>query len=238
MVNLTPEQKRNINLIVSSCKKYGITNRHLQAAILATISKESNFIPQSENLNYSIQNINRVWPEMDQDTAESLSHNPERLGNYKYGNKYGNSSADGFKYRGRGFNQITFKSSYKLFGDLLGIDLVSNPDLLNDPKIASDAAVMFFLTELKAGAKAGTFNKFNVADPFSVTDTTTATKILIQINAGRGTNFNNSIVQEGLKKALSVVDSLEKIILGDPVTSGSIIGGLLTIVCLFFLLKK
>lgn len=238
MVNLTPEQQRNINTIVKSCIKYGVTNKKLQAAILATISKESNFIPHPENLNYSIQNINRVWPKVDNETAQELSHNPEKLGNYIYGNRYGNAPNEGYKYRGRGFNQITFKANYERFGKLLNLDLVNNPDLLNDPQIAAAAAVMFFLTELKSGKSAGSFKKFGVVDPFTINDTTSATKVIVQINAGRGTNFDNGIVQEGYKKAIAIVEDLEKMIGTNPIKSGTIIATLLTLVCLFFLLKK
>lgn len=201
-------QSEAIKQIVDSLNKFGITNQHLQAGILATISKESNFVPQSENLKYSVANIKRVWPQTPDADAQRLANNPEALGNYKYGGKNGNGANEGYKYRGRGYNQITFKGNYKKFGDAIGVDLVSNPDLLNDPKVAADAAAAFFASELKAGIKAGSFSKFGVTDLNAVNDTTTATKVAIQINAGRGTNFNNGVVQEGYKKATSIVDSL------------------------------
>ena len=211
---MTSQQLDNIKLITASLEKFGITNKNLQAGILATISKESNFIPQSENLNYSYDNIKRVWPQTSDVDAKRLAKNPVALGDFKYGNKGGNAANEGYKYRGRGFNQITFKSTYKSIGDKIGYDLVSNPDLLNDPKVAADAVAVFFSGELKAGDKAGSFKKFGVTDTSAVNDTLTATKVAIQINAGRGTNFNNGVVQEGYNKAKSVVDSLYETIKG------------------------
>ncbi len=211
---MTSEQLNNINLITASLNKFGITNPNIQAGILATISKESNFIPQSENLNYSVANIKRVWPQTPDAKAVGLAKNPVALGDYKYGGKGGNAANEGYKYRGRGFNQITFKSTYKKIGDAIGVDLVSNPDALNQPKVAADAVAAFFAPELKAGINAGSFKKFGVTDLSQVNDTLTATKVAIQINAGRGTNFNNGVVQEGFNKAKGVVDSLYSIIKG------------------------
>ena len=46
---MTQEQEKNIKIITDSLNKFGITNPNIQAGILATVSKESNFIPQSEN---------------------------------------------------------------------------------------------------------------------------------------------------------------------------------------------
>lgn len=202
----------HIKLIVDSLNKFGITNQNVQAGILATISKESNFEPQSENLNYTLANIKRVWPDTPDAIAKTLVKNPVALGDYKYGGKYGNAKNEGYKYRGRGYNQITFKNTYKQIGDLIGVDLVGNPDLLNDPKVAADAVAAYFRLGLTQGIKQGSFSKFGVTDLAAVKDTLTATKVAIQTNAGLKTNFNNGVVQEGFKKAKSIVDSLyEKI---------------------------
>jgi hypothetical protein len=64
----------------------------------------------------------------------------------------GNTAAgEGFKYRGRGLIQLTGKDNYKKFGDLIGVDLVSNPDLANDPDIARKLAVAYFAEKQKQG---------------------------------------------------------------------------------------
>ena len=60
--------------------------------------------------------------------------------------KLGNTSeGDGSKYKGRGIIQITGKSNYKAVGEILGVDLVENPELVNDPQYAA-AAAMAYLT--------------------------------------------------------------------------------------------
>ncbi len=207
-------QQNNSKLLIDSLNKFGVTNTNLQAGILATIYKESNFIPQSENLNYTYEDIKRVWPKTPDNIAKDLAHNPQKLADYMYGSKGGNGENEGYKYRGRGFNQITFKGNYDKFGKAIGQDLVSNPDLLNDPKIAADAAAAFFSQELKNGQNAGSFKKFGVDNVSSIADTLTATKVAVQINAGRGTSFDNAVVQEGFKKASSQVDSLLEMIEG------------------------
>lgn len=48
---------------------------------------------------------------------------------------------DGIKYCGRGYVQLTWKNNYLNIGKEIGINLVANPDLAMDPKIA--AKVMF-----------------------------------------------------------------------------------------------
>ena len=53
------------------------------------------------------------------------------------------NEGDGYKYRGRGFNQITFKANYQKYGEAVGMDLVSDPDKLNDINVAAEAAVAF-----------------------------------------------------------------------------------------------
>ena len=43
---------------------------------------------------------------------------------------------DGYRYRGRGLVQITWKRNYQVFGDLLGLDLVAEPELAAEWPVA------------------------------------------------------------------------------------------------------
>ena len=63
-----------------------------------------------------------------------------RGADYKLGNI---NPGDGSKYKGRGLIQITGRANYKRVGDLLGVDLIANPELINDPKYAAAAAMAY-----------------------------------------------------------------------------------------------
>jgi putative chitinase len=53
------------------------------------------------------------------------------------------------KYRGRGFNGITFKNTYKKYGDMIGVDLVKYPEKLGDPVIAAKVNAIYFAQGLQ-----------------------------------------------------------------------------------------
>jgi predicted chitinase len=148
-------QATNISLIEQAAIKQGVVNPQALIGILSVIGKESQFIPKSEKP-YSGTDNNRIRSifktklgHMSDDELTALKANDEAFFNAVYGGRYGNGPDEGYKYRGRGFNQITFKGTYEKYSKLLGKDLVGNPDLLNDPKIAAEAAVAFLLNRFK-----------------------------------------------------------------------------------------
>ncbi len=122
--NLTAEQKSNIKFIVQRMNEKGITNPITQSAILAVVSKESAFIPRSEASYRNTDNsrIRKIFgSRVDQFSEEELTRlksNDEAFFNAVYGlPKFGQTANEGYKYRGRGLNQITFKSAYKKAGE-------------------------------------------------------------------------------------------------------------------------
>jgi len=64
--------------------------------------------------------------------------------NFVYGGRFENEDDEGYLYRGRGFNQLTFKSNYRIYGKKVRKNLVADPDLVNEPDIAAAVAVEFF----------------------------------------------------------------------------------------------
>ncbi len=105
--------------IANSLKKRGITSTNAVIAVLATIQVEvGSFKPIPEyasGANY-----------------EGRSD----LGNTQHG--------DGVRYKGRGFIQLTGRANYASYGQKLGVDLVGNPGLALDPRIAAEVLAEYF----------------------------------------------------------------------------------------------
>ncbi|MEM7176498.1 MAG: peptidoglycan-binding protein [Pseudomonadota bacterium] len=113
------------------------------------------FTHDRENLFYTTASrIQAVWPTRFRSTraAEPFTRNPEKLAEKVYGGRtdLGNSEpGDGFKFRGRGYIQLTGRANYTRFGALIGIDLVNNPDLAIEPEIAWQLATAFMETQTR-----------------------------------------------------------------------------------------
>ena len=129
-----------------------ITNLRL-AHFLAQCSHESgNFKIFTENLNYSKDGLMRIFGGyFTGNLAESYAHQPEKIASRVYGSRMGNgdeASKEGWKFRGRGFLQVTGKQNYQILGDFLNVDLVSNPDLVATTYPLSSAAHFFYKNNL------------------------------------------------------------------------------------------
>jgi predicted chitinase len=159
--NFDSEQKQNIQLLIDEMNNAGITNPNAQIGILSVINKESNFKPQGE-ISYSNTSNDRIRKIFGKRVAKysdselnSLKNNPQKFFNVVYAKTVGNQGGDdGWMYRGRGFNQLTGKKNYENYGNIIGMGdkLVQNPDLVNDPKIASKIAIAFFTKKTSPSA--------------------------------------------------------------------------------------
>jgi len=212
--SLSSSQKKNLDLIIDTAKKNGITNPISIAGLLAIVSKESAFNPQGENMNYSASRIREVFPSVS-DQAESLAHNPEKLANAVYGGKYGNAQNEGYKYRGRGFNGLTFKSNYQKYGNKINTDLVSNPDKVNEPIIASKILIDYNKDRFLDLAKIGKLQFYgNAKDINDFKDTKNSVLAFYHVTAGNGKSVEyvkglaKNDTLGGMTKALSRVDEL------------------------------
>lgn len=134
----------------------GVTNRKRLAALVGQCAVESaGFTRSVENLSYSAGRLVQVWPSrFSQSNAAAYARAPQRLANYVYASRLGNgpeSSGDGWRYRGRGWLQLTGRANYRAAGTELGIDLESNPDFAADPDVAWRVACWFLRTRKRAG---------------------------------------------------------------------------------------
>lgn len=140
--------KGNAGLIFQAAKRWGYDDK-MAVAFVALAEKETGLKLRPEEMSYSAARIKQVWPK--KPGALQYARNPQGLANYVYGNKYGNTGPnDGWIYRGRGFNGITFKSIYSSTAAKLkkykniNVDLVKNPDALNEPGLAAEAMMAYF----------------------------------------------------------------------------------------------
>jgi putative chitinase len=155
--------------LIETCVEFEINTEKRVAAFLAQTSHESGgYTMLTEKLNYRAATLAACWPnrfaEMGPNkkpkrdakgaliptkVALSIEKKPELIANLVYSSRMGNGppqSGEGWKYRGRGAKQLTGKDNYKRCGDALGVDLVSNPDLLLEPLYAARSAGWFWKT--------------------------------------------------------------------------------------------
>jgi len=118
--------------------------------------ESSGFQRMQENLYYSAKRLTQVWshryPTLE--VAARYAKNPERLANHTYAGRIGNgneASGDGWRYRGRGWQQLTGRANYRSRGLALGIDLEGNPDLAVGPGTRWKIAASFNSTQRRDG---------------------------------------------------------------------------------------
>jgi putative chitinase len=129
-------------------KTYKISNPNRLAHFLAQCGHESNnFKAVIENLNYSEEGLLKIFPKyFDKNTAKSYARRQEMIANMVYGGRMGNgdkNSGDGWRYKGRGFIQLTGKINYKAFGDYIGVNVCADPNLIAIKYPLSSAAWYF-----------------------------------------------------------------------------------------------
>ena len=116
-------------------ERYGINTPLRMAHFLAQIAHETGGLRVlEENGNYTNPDrLRAIFPRQFPTLSCALDYagNAERILNRAYANIIGNGdemSGDGFRFRGRGFIQITGRHNYTDYGKRLDVDLVENPD--------------------------------------------------------------------------------------------------------------
>jgi putative chitinase len=134
--------------IPDTAAKFNITNPLRLAHFLAQCGHESGgFKAVQENLNYSADGLKKIFPKyFPGNLNESYARQPEKIAARVYASRMGNgdeASKEGFKFRGRGYIQLTGKSNYTNFAKFIGEDTVANPDLVATKCPLASAAFFF-----------------------------------------------------------------------------------------------
>jgi putative chitinase len=113
-----------------------------------------------ENLNYGAKGLLGVFKKYFPTEAKALQYErkPEKIANLVYGSRMGNgpeASGDGYKFRGRGYIQLTGKDNYAAFAKAINEDTVANPDLVATKYPLASAAWFFSKNGLNAIADKG-----------------------------------------------------------------------------------
>jgi putative chitinase len=151
--------------------KFQINTPLRLAHFLAQCGHESGgFKLTNENLNYSADGLKKIFPKYftQAGLAESYARQPEKIASRVYGGRMGNgdeSTKEGYKFRGRGYIQLTGKSNYSEFDKFVNEDILANPDLVATQYPLLSAAWFFHKNGLNAIADKG-------ADDATVTSVT------------------------------------------------------------------
>jgi predicted chitinase len=156
---LNQDQKKNMELVTAALKKQGLTDPKYIAATLGNVMKETGGKSISENMNYAGTSNDRIRKIFGSRAAgksdaelDTIKKDPSQMGEMMYGAKtkmgqqMGNTEpGDGFKYRGRGFIQLTGKNNYAAASKAIYGDdrLVKNPDLVNNPAVAAEVSAWY-----------------------------------------------------------------------------------------------
>jgi len=127
-------------------EKFGVNTPLRLAHFLAQCGHESGgFRLTQENLNYSAKGLMGIFKKYfpTQALADAYARKPEKIANKVYGNRMGNgpeASGEGFKFRGRGYIQLTGKQNYTAFDLAVEDDILANPDLVSSKHALASAA--------------------------------------------------------------------------------------------------
>ena len=144
---------------------------------LAQAGHESGgFKAVTENLNYGAKGLRSIFGKYFTTDAKALEYErkPEKIANLVYGNRMGNgaeTTGEGFKFRGRGYIQLTGKDNYIAFDKVVEEDLIANPDLVSTKYPLLSAAWFFHKNGLHKIADEGATE-------------TVVTKITKRVNGG------------------------------------------------------
>jgi putative chitinase len=135
--------------IPDTAARFNITTPLRLAHFLSQCGHESGgFKAVNENLNYGAKGLRSIFAKYFTTDALALQYErkPEKIANRVYSSRMGNGdevSGEGWKFRGRGYIQLTGKSNYASFDKTVDDDIVGNPDLVATKYPLASAAFFF-----------------------------------------------------------------------------------------------
>jgi putative chitinase len=142
-------------------EKFGLTTGLRLAHFLAQAGHESGgFRVVNENLNYSAKGLQGIFKKYFPSEAIALDYakKPQKIANRVYGGRMGNgneASGDGYKFRGRGYIQLTGRDNYTSFGKSIGKPIEETPDLVATEYALASAAWFWSKNNLNKIADTG-----------------------------------------------------------------------------------
>lgn len=168
LLAIMPLAKARLNALPSlnaAMAEFKINTVARQAAFLGTIGAETGQLSSfSEGLSYSAERLMAVWPTRFTtfSQAQRYARNPEALANYVYANRGGNgdeASGDGWRFRGAGAIQLTFRANHAACARAFGIPVDQMGDWLRTVPGAFRSAGWFWRTNnVNTWADAGDFD--------------------------------------------------------------------------------
>jgi len=162
------KSEQGIKALLAACDKVGLKTKEQKCALLGIAGGESRWIPQQESFNYSPTRLKQIYSFATPEDVEKYSnasrkgitreeffswaYGPTKRGKGFLGNQ---TDADGGKYYGRGFIQLTGRANYQRYQNLanqmgLQLDIVNNPDSLdNDINVSALVAALYFKDRVK-----------------------------------------------------------------------------------------
>jgi len=150
-----------IAMIPDTAAKFNINTPLRLAHFLAQCGHESGgFRATQENLNYSAKGLMGIFKKYFPTAALAAQYErkPEKIAARVYGGRMGNgaeATKEGYKFRGRGYIQLTGKENYTAFGKAIGEDILSNPDVVSSKYALLSAAWFFAKNGLHKTADSG-----------------------------------------------------------------------------------
>ena len=147
---IAPHMEIEYKKVKSLLDKYEINTDDRIAGFFSQCSHESGkFRRLKENLNYSAERLCVVFKKHFKDisVAKPFDRNPQKIANKVYANRMGNgdeASGDGWKFRGRGYIQLTGKNNYTKFAEHIGKSLDDTVKYLETPEGALESALFYW----------------------------------------------------------------------------------------------